>query len=140
VKETSRCRGLHCTSRSVDRVEAVFIGVTTSCCREVTREEKKARRIEWRARAPGFDVKLSKSDRRYGRSCICDVAVHIRRHVPRFRILFRAPFRSLFFFSLHLCPFGLFHRAWRACSWGLPGLNGWFSFAERSRCLPILLY
>jgi hypothetical protein len=87
---------------------------TTSCCREVTREEKKAGRIEWRARAPGFDVKLSKSDSRYGRSCICDVAVHIRRHVPRFRMLFRAPFRSLFFSPLHLCPFGLFHRAWRA--------------------------
>ena len=37
------------------------------------------------------------------------VAVHIRRHVPRFRILFRAPFCSLF--SFYLCPFGLFHRA-----------------------------
>jgi len=40
---------------------------------------------------------------------VCYVAVHIRRHIPRFRILFRAPFRCLF--SFYLCPFGLFHRA-----------------------------
>jgi len=39
---------------------------------------------------------------------VCYVAVHIRRHIPRFRILFRAPFRCLF--SFYLCPFGLFHR------------------------------
>lgn len=112
------------------------LSVTTSCCREVTREEKKAGRIEWRARAPGFDVKLSKSDRRYGRSCICDVAVHIRRHVPRFRILFRAPFRSLFFFSLSSpLPFWPFPSC-VACLFLGAAWSKWLVFLCRKIALP----